>query len=71
MLVTPDGTEMITLNPVGSIVWEALGDTAAIDDLVDAVTARFPNVEVGTVRSDVVAFVDQLRDAELLAISER
>lgn len=66
MVVRPDGSELLTLNRVGSVVWELLADGAEQGGLVDGVAARYPDVERERVASDVAAFVDQLRDAGLV-----
>ncbi len=58
-LVNPEGTELLTLNPVGSVVWEALEGEQSLDGLVAAVSAACSPVPPGVV-ADVQRFVDEL-----------
>ena len=60
-LVNPDGTELLTLNPVGTLVWEALPDAGSVDELVARVTAACEEVPAAQVAGDVSAFLDELR----------
>jgi hypothetical protein len=66
MLVAPDGTELITLNPTGTAVWDALAD---VDDPA-AIAARLhetrPDVAVDVLESDVRAFLAELEEAALV-----
>lgn len=66
MVVRPDGSELLTLNPVGTIVWDALDGGAERTALIDAVAARFPSVERARIERDVDAFLDQLAGAGLV-----
>lgn len=51
---------------VGSRVFELLGEERSLDDLVTTIVAEY-DVDEPTARRDVVAFVDRLRQARLLA----
>lgn len=66
MVVRPDGSELLTLNPVGTIVWDELAAGADRAALVDAVARRFPAVERSRIERDVDAFLDQLLAAGLV-----
>jgi hypothetical protein len=59
-LVNPEGTELFTLNPVGSVVWEALDGTRELQDLVDVVLAVCKPVTRDVVTADVQHFLDEL-----------
>jgi hypothetical protein len=59
-LVNPEGTELLTLNEVGSVVWEALADEQPVDVLVDAVKAACENVPTESVDADVRRFLAEL-----------
>ncbi len=66
MLVAPDGTELITLNPTGTAVWDALAD---VDDPA-AIAARLhetrPDVALDVLEADVRAFLAELEEAALV-----
>ncbi len=60
-----DFNGMMTLNEVGAILWEKLSHGAEEEDLVSAILSEY-NVSEETVRADVSAFIDQLREADIL-----
>jgi hypothetical protein len=64
--VSADGSEVITLNPVGTVVWTALEQAQELEPLVAVVSARFPRTPEATVRKDVVSFLESLRDGGLV-----
>jgi hypothetical protein len=66
VLVNPAGTELFTLNPVGSVVWAALEGGADLDALVAAVVAACAPVDEHVVRPDVAKFVDELSGLGLI-----
>ena len=43
VLLDPDGTELITLNPVGTLVWDAIDDLPP-DAIADLLLPRFEGV---------------------------
>ncbi|HUC37329.1 MAG TPA: PqqD family protein [Acidimicrobiales bacterium] len=59
-LVNPEGTELVTLNQVGSVVWEALDGERDLDALVRAVTAACESAEPDVVTADVSRFLDEM-----------
>lgn len=67
VLLDSAGAELITLNAVGSIVWEALQEPASTDVLADQLSERFADVPRDQLRSDVERFVAQLEEAELVS----
>ena len=70
VLLDGTGRELITLNPVGSIVWNAMGDSTGPDALVAALAEVFPDVTHEQLADDVQAFLDELRDAGLILIDD-
>ena len=71
VLVLPDGTEVITLNAVGTMVWDALDEHHNVHDIASSVRARFDDVDVPHVTADVGHFLAELRDLGLVtAIAE-
>jgi hypothetical protein len=65
-LVDPSGQELITLNPVGSLVWEALGTPMDHQELTRSIVERFPDVDAEQVANDVGEFIDELLDIGLV-----
>lgn len=58
-------SKYFTITGVGSRVFELLAEERSLDQLVETVVAEY-DVDAGTARSDVTAFVDRLRAADLL-----
>src|SRR5947207_8545449 len=65
VLIAPAGKEVITLNPVGTLVWGALESPRAVQEVVDELLPRFTGVERQELEEDVLGFVDELRRSEL------
>ena len=59
VLLDPDGSELITLNPVGTLVWEAI-DGLQPDAITDLLHPRFEGVTREQLATDVRAFLDEL-----------
>ena len=67
VILDEKGEELITLNPVGTLVWEAIDgrrDTAAI---VDHLLPQVDGVGPDELRSDVEEFLGELREQGLVA----
>ncbi len=60
VLVDAAGRELITLNAVGTIVWEALDGRRDLAGLCDAVAARYPSTSRAQVETDVRSFLAEL-----------
>ena len=56
---------MILLNEVSRVIWECLERGTDIQDIVTAVTDSF-DVSESDARTDILEFVDKLRDLQLL-----
>lgn len=54
-----------TITGVGTRVFELLAENASLDELVGTITEEY-EVEPATARRDIEAFLDRLRDAQLL-----
>jgi hypothetical protein len=67
-LVTSDGTELITLNPVGTVVWDALSATNDVAGIVDLVVRACEPVDRARVDADVRNFLAELAAAGLVEI---
>lgn len=70
VLVRPDGTELITLNPVGTMVWEALAQPRDPGALADELNGRFGAVGREALERDCAEFVAQLRELGLVVADD-
>jgi hypothetical protein len=59
VLLDPDGSELITLNPVGTIIWGAI-DGLPSDAITDLVHPQFEGVPRDRLAADVRAFLAEL-----------
>jgi Coenzyme PQQ synthesis protein D (PqqD) len=69
-IVDPEGKELITLNLVGSLVWNLLDGHRDVDAVISAVVEACAPVEPGTVDVDVRAFLAELGTLHLIVASE-
>ena len=66
VLLDTTGTELITLNPVGTLVWQLLDEPRAADDLAAELQASFPNVPAERLHEDAERFLAELAAADLV-----
>ena len=66
MLVDPSGTELLTLNPVGTLVWEALDGNSGVEELVDRLLPQFVDVSREELEQDIGDFLEELASSELI-----
>jgi hypothetical protein len=66
VLVDPEGRELLTLNHVGTVVWEASDGTKDEQQLIDVVSERFAEVDRSQIERDVHAFLAELRSSGLV-----
>ncbi len=66
VLLDVAGTELITLNPVGTIVWQALDEPRDAPAVAAHLQERFPDVHVEQLEADAAAFLDELAAAGLV-----
>jgi hypothetical protein len=66
VLIDASGRELITLNQVGSVVWDAIDGRRGQAELVDVLGARFPDVAADRLAADVDAFLNALAAAGLI-----
>lgn len=62
---TLDFEGLITLNETGAFLWKRLQEECTQEQLCAALTAEYA-VDAATAATDVAAFADRLREAELL-----
>lgn len=56
----------ITLNPTGTVLWEAMAEPRQIIELVEALQQQWPDLDTATARHDVETFLHQLELHELV-----
>ena len=66
VIVDPAGTELLTLNTVGTIVWHAIDGERDEAAIVDELQTRFPSIARDTLAADVRAFLVELDRVKLL-----
>ena len=66
VVIDPEGRELVTLNEVGTQIWEHLDGQRGVTDLVDELFGNFSGVSRDEFEADVVAYLDELREAGLL-----
>jgi hypothetical protein len=66
VMFSPEQGAYFGLDPIGTRVWELLEEPRTIDDMC-AILRHEYDVEAETCRTDVVALVEQLREAKLVS----
>ncbi|MHB8465932.1 MAG: PqqD family protein [Acidimicrobiales bacterium] len=66
VLIAPSGKEIITLNAVGTLIWNAIDAARETEDLIDELLSALTGVERAELGQDVLAFLTELRDADLV-----
>jgi hypothetical protein len=67
VLVDPDGAELITLNRVGTLVWQELDGHRDTDELVAVLAGQFDDATPEDIGRDVVAFLAELEAGALIS----
>lgn len=71
VILDAQGSTLITLNPVGTILWHELAEPRDAQGLIDHLSGAFPEVDLGQIRHDVEGFVDSLlAEGLLVAVPE-
>jgi hypothetical protein len=65
VMFSPDRGVYFGLDPIGTRVWELLGEPRSLDDLC-AILGDEYEVDPDTCRTDVGALVEELREAKLV-----
>ena len=60
MLVDMAGKELLTLNPVGTLVWEMLSDEGDPSVMASKLVTTFEGVSVGELERDIQDFLNEL-----------
>lgn len=66
VVVDPDGTELLTLNPMGTLVWEELDGRRGPAELAAALVGRFEDVTEPEMERDIATFLVEVEEAGLV-----
>ena len=70
MLIDSASSELVTLNPVGSLIWQSLAKSpATTETLVRVVVEAFPSLGIDQATADVERFAAQLVELGFLTAS--
>lgn len=69
VLVDPDGEELITLNAVATLVWEALDGTRGVPELATAIAPGLEGVTLPDLEHDIAEFLGEIEAAGLITSS--
>ena len=69
VIVSPEDSTLHTLNPVGTLIWEAADGHTTLDTIVTRVCATFA-VDQATAARDATTFVDALCRRGLLTVDD-
>ena len=67
-LLDERGAEMIVLNPVGTMVWDALDGVSDAAEIAASLIASFEDVPLAQLERDVRDFLDELSDIGLVEV---
>jgi hypothetical protein len=67
VLVDPEGAELLTLNQVGTLVWEALDGRRGPDELATALLGRVSGVGADEFARDIADFLAEVEAAGLVS----
>ena len=66
VILDAEGSVMTTINPVGSLIWQALDGTSDTDSLVRQLAETFPEVDDAVLSTDVEEFLASMLEAGLV-----
>ena len=69
VVVDGPSQQIVTLNEVGSLIWEELDEPRSLDDLVEVCSSHYPEVPTATLESDIAEFLESARLQRLINIA--
>ena len=66
VLLNPSGKVLITLNPVGTVVWQLLDEPRDAGEVAAALGAAFPDVPIAKLEEDADRFLAELAASDLV-----
>lgn len=68
LILDMDGTELTSLNPVGSLIWKEFDGQRGVAELARDLVDRFEGVDETVLAADIEEFVASLVEADLLEV---
>ena len=65
-----NGDELFVLNKLGYALWKAGKEKKQIIEVINEIHLCFDNVDIETISSDVLSFLDKMREKGLIQIFE-
>jgi len=69
VIISPDDSMMHTLNPIGTLIWQAADGRTTVASIVARICAEF-EVEADRAEREALGFVDTLSARGLLTLAE-
>ncbi len=66
VVLDPDGSTLVTLNPLGSVLWSELDEPRETTELVERLHGDFPDVGIPQLTDDVETYLSSLLAEGLL-----
>jgi hypothetical protein len=70
VLLDRNAVRMVTLNPVGTLVWQLLDDDRTSAELVTLLRPKVRGVTVEQLETDVASFMEELVDVGVVVASD-
>ena len=70
VLLDPDAVRMLTLNPVGTLVWDLLDEQRTCAELVTLLSPKLRGVTTAQLEADVRSFLGELVKAGVVIASD-
>ncbi len=70
VLIDPGAVQMLTLNPVGTLVWQHLDDDKTCEELTKALLPLLTGVSAEQLELDISSFLRTLADAGLVTTAD-
>ena len=66
VVVDGPSQQIVTLNEVGSLIWEELDQPRSLDDLVTVCSSQYPDVSTATLATDIEEFLRSAQAQRLI-----
>jgi hypothetical protein len=66
LLMDVDNDFLFSLNPVGALIWSALGEGLSFAELIEQLAGEFPEVERELLHDDAAGLLQELLEAKLI-----
>lgn len=70
VLLSTEDEVYFGLNEVGALIWELMEEVSTSEELLNALVARYPDVEASQIEADLTGLLDELLKAGMLNKNE-